>query len=274
MSNVEIEVFPIAKTQVDKNEVRKWLDYLGVSDEWQFPSDEIVSSPALNIALAAKRCYLSFEPALNPNVQKVRTDYKEYLDNVLKSGHGSVLEHSVYTFAIEGVSRIFTAEMNRHRAGWAISEGSLRYIRYDKNIDWWLPISLRLQDGDSDDLKNKKLVSQEIFNVAFQQQENHYSSLLDVWDIDDKDKNFHYKKIVTSCLRRIVGMGSATGGVWSGNIRALRHVLAMRCSSAAEEEICYVFSKIAKLIKQEEPLLFGDFEEDEHGFWRPKYVKV
>jgi len=273
MNNIEIEIFNIAKTQVDKEEVRRWLDYLNVSDEWQFPPEEVVSNPALNIALAAKRCYMSFEAGLNPNVTKVRSDFIEYFDNVLKSGHGSITEHSVFSFAIEGVSRVFTAEMNRHRAGWAISEGSLRFIRFDKKIPWWLPLSLREDENDDADLKERKQRSREIFDKAFKHQEECYGELLKVWDMESTDKNFSYKKKVTSCLRRIVGMGVATGGVWTGNIRALRHVMTMRAAEAAEEEICHVFSRIAKKMRDTEPLLFGDFIE-ENGFWRPKYVKV
>lgn len=274
MGKVDIDIYCIAKTQVDKTEVRRWLDRIDVSNDWSFPNEEIVSNPALNIALAAKRCYMSYEPNLNPNVTKVRKDYIEYFDNILKSGHGSVLEHTTFSFAIEGVSRVFTAEMNRHRAGWAISEGSLRYIRFDKEIPWWLPTSLEVKESDNNELKNKKIKSQEIFTKAFEHQEQCYSELLKLWDMDSNDKNFHYKKVVTSCLRRIVGLGVATGGVWTGNVRALRHVMTMRASPAAEEEIFYVFSKIAKKMQEEEPLLFGDFEQDENGFWRPKYLKV
>jgi thymidylate synthase (FAD) len=75
-------------------------------------------------------------------------------------------------------------------------------------------------------------------------------------------------------MRRIVPMGIATGGIWTGNIRALRHVLEMRTTEAAEEEICFVFSNIMKRIAELEPNLFGDFEQDEFGFWKPKYHKV
>ena len=70
------------------------------------------------------------------------------------------------------------------------------------------------------------------------------------------------------------GSGIATGGLWTGNIRAIRHVLTMRTTEAAEEEICYVFSHIMKRIAELEPNLFGDFEQDEAGFWSPKYYKV
>jgi hypothetical protein len=39
-------------------------------------------------------CYRSWEPGLNPNVTKIRRDRKAYFDNILKSGHGSILEHA------------------------------------------------------------------------------------------------------------------------------------------------------------------------------------
>jgi thymidylate synthase (FAD) len=277
MPNVPIEIFNIARTQVDKDEVRRWLDHIGAED-YVIPDDGAVSNPALLIALAGRRCYKSFVPGLNPNVTKIRQEMSDYLTNILKSGHGSVLEHSVYSFAIEGVSRVFTGEMNRHRAGWAISEGSMRYIRFT-NIDWWLPTSLRDHPDDDADLRTRKQQSREIFEQAFRHQGDSYSQLMEVWDIDESSHNFHYKKVVTSCMRRIVGMGVATGGIWTGNLRAIRHVIGMRADAAAEEEIFYVFSTIVKMMAEKEPDLFGDFEEKfaENGTplgWKPSYWKV
>jgi thymidylate synthase (FAD) len=107
---------------------------------------------------------------------------------------------------------------------------------------------------------------------AFSSQLASYKRLLDLWKIDAE--NFNTKKKLTSCFRRIIGMGVATGGVWTGNIRALRHVLAMRCSEAAEEEICHVFTRIADMMIRDLPSLFGDFKPDPRGFFKPKYPKV
>ena len=67
-------------------------------------------------------------------------------------------------------------------------------------------------------------------------------------------------------LRRIVPMGVATGGVWSFNLRALRHVFTMRCSPAAEEEILLVASMMFDKMVETEPLFFKDFYKEE-GFW-------
>jgi thymidylate synthase (FAD) len=270
---VPISIFNIARTTVDRKEVKDWLDYLNVND-FHIPNEQEISDPALVIALAAKRCYMSFEPGLNPNVTKVRKDIVAYFDNLLSSKHGSVLEHAVYTFAIEGVSRVFTAEMNRHRAGWAVSEGSLRFIRFDKEIPYWLPTSLTVNENDDQDLRERKKISQAIFNQVFATIEDAYSALLHIWNMDKGNQNFDYKKKVTSCLRRIIPLGVATGGVWTGNIRALRHVISLRTDPSAEEEIFHVFSRIAKIIIEKEPLLFMDFENKGNGSFVPKYWKV
>jgi len=304
MRNVDIEVFPIAKTKVDTMAVRRWLDYLHVSPDYTIPVEEIVPDPSLLVAMAAKRCYMSFEIGLNPNVTRVRSDWTEYLDNILKSGHGSVLEHGVYTFAVEGVSRVFTAEMNRHRAGVGISEGSMRYIRYS-NIPWWMPPSMQLTDeerraldcvnhwndmtaeernrGDVPPdftftlakLARKKYETQLVFREHYDRTEQNYSRLEGIWAEElAPTSQFHGKKQVTSMMRRIIPMGVATGEVLTLNLRALRHVIALRASEGAEEEIAYVFGKIAKIMVESEPQLFGDFAEIGDGLWVPKYAKV
>lgn len=271
----DIEIFQIAKTRVDTDEVNRWLDFIGADAVkfWEgLPAD--ITDPAMLVALAGKRCYMSFEAGLNPNVTKIRESYAEYFDNILASGHGSVLEHSVYSFAVENCTRVFTAEMNRHRAGWAMSEGSLRFIRFDRDIPFWMPLCLRDAEDDTHDLRMRKTLSRELFEKAFTHQESMYQKLIDIWGMDESSASFAYKKKVTSCLRRIVGMGVCTGGVWTGNARALRHVITMRASPAAEEEILHVFSRIAAIMAENEPLMFGDFQKDDQGFWRPKYVKV
>ena len=175
----DIEIFHIAQTQVNRDEVRRWLDRLGAVN-YEIPAKEAATDTALIVALAAKRCYLSFEAGtLNPNVTKIRSDLCDYLENILRSGHGSVLEHAVHTFAFEGVSRVFTGEMNRHRAGWAISEGSMRYIRY-KSIAAWLPNSIRPAASDTEYLAAMKARTREIFERAFKQDEDNYQELVDL----------------------------------------------------------------------------------------------
>ncbi len=268
----EIRVFQIAKTVVDRKAVRLWLDDLG-ADEFEIPEQEAVSDPALLVALAAKQCYMSFQPGLNPNVTKVRKDMVNYLDNVMKQRHGSVLEHAVFTFGINGCSRVFTGENNRHRAGVAISERSMRYVRYE-NIEFWMPECFREETSDSETLARKKQLSRERLTAQFTSQEEMMAFFAGTWKEElDPSSTFHGKKVLTSAFRRGIGMGIATGGVWSLNVRALRHIIALRTNEGAEEEIVHVYKKVGKEMLANVPELFGDFKEV-NGALVPEYWKV
>src|SRR5688572_10027416 len=70
---------------------------------------------------AGRLCYMSQR---NPANRSTR----EYLENIKKQGHGSVLEHATYSLLLEGVSRSLTHELVRHRAGFAYSQLSQRYV--------------------------------------------------------------------------------------------------------------------------------------------------
>lgn len=268
----EISVHLLAKSSIDRKAVREWLDEMGAC-EFEIPPEETVSDPALLVALAAKQCYMAFQPGLNPNVNKVRKDMLEYLDNILKQRHGSVLEHSVFTFGINGCSRVFTGEMNRHRAGVGISERSMRYIRYDK-ITFWMPGCFRDATGDTPEIARKKKQSRDLLTEQFTNDERMMVQFSDIWKEElAPESTFHAKKVLTSAFRRGIGMGVATGGVWTLNLRALRHVIALRTDPAAEEEIAHVFKKIGKKMLAQVPELFGDFKEID-GVFIPEYWKV
>jgi thymidylate synthase (FAD) len=274
MSNsfTEISVRVLARTVVDRKAVREWLDEMG-ADQFEIPSPDTVSDPSLLVALAAKQCYMAFQPGLNPNVNKVRADMVEYLDNVMKQRHGSVLEHAVLTFGINGCSRVFTGEMNRHRAGVGISERSMRYIRYT-NITFWMPECFREASGDPEDIAVKKSESRQLLTAEFQSQERMMARFADIWKEElAPTSTFHAKKVLTSAFRRGIGMGIATGGVWSLNLRALRHVIALRTDAGAEEEIVHVFKKVGKIMIAQVPEIFGDFK-DIDGVLVPEYWKV
>jgi len=70
---------------------------------------------------AGRLCYMS---QANPAGRTTA----EYLDNIRKQGHGSVLEHAVYVLLIEGISRSCSHELVRHRAGFGYSQLSQRYV--------------------------------------------------------------------------------------------------------------------------------------------------
>jgi thymidylate synthase ThyX len=71
--------------------------------------------------IAGRICYLSFD--------KPRPGGNEaYLKHIKEVRHGSVLEHSNFSILLTGVSRSLTHELVRHRAGFAFSQLSQRYV--------------------------------------------------------------------------------------------------------------------------------------------------
>lgn len=83
--------------------------------------------PEMTIASAARLCY---SPATIAEVQEKLTPEKagEFVEMLAGLGHQSPIEHAVFTFGIEGVSRALLAQITRHRIA-SFSVQSQRYVR-------------------------------------------------------------------------------------------------------------------------------------------------
>jgi thymidylate synthase ThyX len=100
----------IARPAVDLEGMRAYLRDVGGESWLEGRIDAAEGAPnsgELLVEFGGRACYRSWEPGLNPNVTKVRTDQREYFANILRSAHGSVLEHANYSFALRNVSRVF-----------------------------------------------------------------------------------------------------------------------------------------------------------------------
>lgn len=259
MRTVTPQVFLIGETKVVDEGLQAYLNHIGIPD-WtsDAPSDiEKVTE------VMGRLCYRSFEPGMNRNVTKVREHSKDYIENILKVKHGSVIEHCMINFIFADVARVFTHELVRHRAGVAISQESLRFVRLD-NLGQWLPTVIR---------EDEQAV--EIFVKTFEQLEKLQFELAEHFDIDNKP--FSLKKIITSAMRRIAPIGLATTIGWSANPRMLRWVLEMRTHPTAEEEIRLVFGKVGEILVERYPHLFGDFTVeivDGLPYYKPANSKI
>jgi thymidylate synthase (FAD) len=251
-------VFLIARPSVDVDGMRAYLREVG-GESWLDGRQAPVPAAELLVEFAGRVCYRSWEPGLNPNVARVRTDRGEYFANILASGHGSVLEHATWTFALCDVSRAFTHELVRHRAGSAFSQESLRYVRL-VDIGFRVPPALEPLRGH-------------VLSVV-EQLEELQASAARALGIDAEGVPFAVKKEVTSALRRLAPIGLSTDIVWSANARTLRHVIEMRTAPGAEEEMRLVFDRVARAMLAEAPLLFQDFARRDDGAWVPEHSKV
>lgn len=265
MRETEPSVYLIAEPKLLGSELGRYLsDIDAVGWETNAPTDA-----ELLVEVAGRACYRSWKPGLNPNVTKVREGNDVYLKNILKSGHGSVLEHAQVTFIFRNVSRVFTHELVRHRVGVAISQESLRYVRLE-DLSFWI--------SDEHEL-NRSMVMRSTPNNPggvgsvrdcvvrlVEQMEEFQKGAADT--LIDEGTSFADKKRITSFLRRFAPIGLATSIVWSCNFRTLRHVIEMRTSPHAEEEIRFVFDEVARIATKRWPNVFQDYQQDiETGAW-------
>jgi len=252
----------IARPSVDLDGMRAYLEDVGGASWLERRESEAgdgLNSAQLLIEFCGRVCYRSWEPGLNRNVSRVRHDQREYLGNLLSSLHGSVLEHANFSFVFRNVSRVFTHELVRHRAGSAFSQESLRYVRLT-DIGFRVPPAL-------------EPIRDQVLTLVEQLEEFQLSAAEEL-GLDDDGVPFAVKKEVTSALRRLAPIGLSTDIVWTANVRTLRHVVEMRTAPGAEEELRMVFDRVAEIVRAEVPGLFQDFERGADGSWVPEHRKV
>jgi thymidylate synthase (FAD) len=257
-------VFLVAYPALDWGEIRRylkevdpaalaWSERVAQSD---LPEGEIL------VEFGGRLCYRSWVEGLNPNVSRVRTDSADYLGNIVSSYHGSVLEHANYSFVMHNVSRVFTHELVRHRAGAAYSQESMRFVRLD-DLPFWFPMWAR----DDPDVMARSI-------DLLQHMERHQHWMADHFGLDDPAVPFSEKKAKTSFMRRFAPDGVATGVLATMNIRTLRHVIYMRTAFGAEEEIRLVFDEVARICIEKFPDLMADYSSTEYQEWIPSFIKV
>ena len=210
---------------------------------------------------AGRLCYMSQK---NPASRATR----DYLENIKKQGHGSVLEHANYSLLLEGVSRSLTHELVRHRAGFAYSQLSQRYVD-ESEANFVVPPAIV---GD-------KALEKE-WRAQVDQAQSSYVRLVEQlmqrygW-VGDK---VHRRKMSREAARGVLPNSTETKIVVTANARAWRTMLELRSSEGAELEIRQCAVAMLKLLSKETPAFFSDFEiyqaEDRREAARIVYHKV
>lgn len=208
------------------------------------------------IEYAGRLCYMSQRNPINRTTA-------EYIENIKKQGHGSVLEHSNFSLLLEGISRSCSHELVRHRAGFAYSQLSQRYVDESKT-EFVIPPAIigdvilekQWYASVSSDLQWYKELSDSLYEK--------YSN------IEDK---VHRRKVAREAARSVLPNATETKIVVTANVRAWRTMLELRCGEGAEAEIRRLALEILKILKRIAPSLFNDFMETNDKA-TPIYKKV
>ncbi|MFN2398068.1 MAG: FAD-dependent thymidylate synthase [Gemmatimonadaceae bacterium] len=210
---------------------------------------------------AGRLCYMSQR---NPAGRSTR----EYLENIKRQGHGSVLEHSNYSILLEGVSRSLTHELVRHRAGWAFSQLSQRYVD-ESEAQFVVPPAVIGDEALESSWRTQIESSQASYVALVGQLMERYS-----W-VSDK---IHRRKMAREAARGVLPNSTETKIVITGNARAWRTMLELRSSEGAELEIRRAAVTLLRLLQSEALGFFSDFEiytaDDRREAARVGYHKV
>lgn len=225
-------------------------EYLG-AEHVNWDSDTEI--PAQTVAeFAGRLCYLSFGPdaGLEGGHKLIpgRTTNTEYLANILRTRHGSVLEHAVWTVLFEGVSRALTHELVRHRH-FSYSQLSQRYVD-ESDVAFVLPPEIPSEGAAFD-----------LFKRSCERALDDYRELLARIEeqVKDEPSATLRRKRARQTARSLLPNATETKIVVTGNARAWRHFIELRASEGADTEIRVLAIKCLRLLQQEAPNLFNDY---------------
>lgn len=249
------KVFLVGRQDIDRSQIDSFLNEYGMT--WQ--TDTEVGGEQLAEA-GGRLCYLSFGKGRKTNA--------EYISNIIGQKHGSVLEHAVWNFIIAGVSRSFTHELVRHRAGWAYSQLSQRYV--DESMANYIEPGIIAED---ERLHATWLRAVEASHQAYL---DLVAGLMDkLGDMEDKTQR---RKLARQAARSVLPNATETMIFVTVNARALRHFIELRGSEWAETEIRGVALEMLRIMQREAPNLFSDYDivrlDDGTDVARTQFQKV
>jgi thymidylate synthase (FAD) len=192
---------------------------------------------------AGRLCYMSQH---NPAGRSTR----DYLENIKKQGHGSVLEHANYSLLLEGVSRSLTHELVRHRAGFAYSQLSQRYVD-ESEASFVVPPAIAGDEALERAWRAQIDGAQASYVALVAQLMERYG-----WVAD----RVHRRKMAREAARGVLPNSTETKIVVTGNARAWRTMLELRSSEGAELEIRRMAVAVLRILQAEAPAFFSDFE--------------
>ncbi|MEG6587013.1 FAD-dependent thymidylate synthase [Dendrosporobacter sp. 1207_IL3150] len=190
---------------------------------WHTPEPQRV------VAMSARLCY---SPVGAEQLAESMTEEQtaKLVQKIVDLGHLSTLEHVSFTFAIEGVSRVLTHQLVRHRIA-SYSQQSQRYVS-EHDFEYIVPNSIAANPEAYD--KYHQLMD----NIR-----NTYDELISM-GVHKEDARY--------CLSN----ATETKIVVTMNARALLNFFTLRCCERAQWEIRQMAEMMLEQVRHAAPLLF------------------
>ncbi len=186
--------------------------------------------PERVVAAAARLCYSA--ASVDRLLEQEPQERRRLLEKILALGHLSVLEHAVFTFAVEGISRACSHQLVRHRLA-SFSQQSQRYVSHRERFAAVVPPSI----------------------AARPELQRRYAELLD--EIHRLYRDLVEAGVPPEDARFVLPNAAQTKLVLTMNARELRHFFALRCCRRAQWEIRELASAMLHIVRAAAPQLFA-----------------
>lgn len=232
------KVSVIARPQLDWKSVDAFLASLG--ETWK-PSTPH-SAEGL-VEFAGRICYMAFG-------QKQHTrETSAYIKKLIENGHGSVLEHAVWSLLIQDISRSCSHQLVRHRVGVAISQLSQQYFE-DRELTVVVPTEIASDKAALD-----------LWTHSLEQSQALYSKLLrEPRPLSAKAKKREQLRSARTVARSVLPNATATTLVLTANARALLHILGVRGATVGDREMRMLACEIWRSVNPDAPAIFSEFQ--------------
>ncbi len=205
------------------------------------------------VSAAAKLCYsrVGAEDILE-GLSPEKVD--KFLNLLMEMGHQSPIEHASFTFAVEGVSRVLTHQLVRHRIA-SYSQQSQRYVKLN-GFEYIIPPHIAGMPE-----------ARELFEKAMREDQEYYDRLVKLLydshyerlkneEGDEKKARQAAEKMAIEDARYVFPNACETKIIFTMNARALHNFFRLRCCSRAQWEIRTLAEEMLKEVRRAAPILF------------------
>ena len=201
--------------------------------------------PERLIAASAKVCYSDVGAyGLYEGLDEEKT--QAFIKRLSDMGHESPTEHATYTFALEGVSRAFLAQITRHRIA-SFSVSSQRYVKAGEP-NYYIPDAIK-----------KDLIIEDHYKTYIEEAYRHYHEiawkLYNIFKNEGMNEREADKKAIENA-RYLLPNAACTNMVVTMNARELMHFFSLRCCNRAQDEIRDVADEMLKQCREVSPQIF------------------
>ncbi len=222
------EVRLIATTQQDSHKIDRYLQEYGLALNDSKEDSELKTM----LEVIGRHCYMAFgDKAKSKNSH-------EYITNIIKHKHFSILEHINFTFLIRGISRFCTHELVRHRHG-SYTQFSTRYCDVED-------MAVVLPNVDTDIISYLEHCKDCFIRYSVE-----YNKEIEKYSRNKKGKvPMDVVKAARGVARFYLPSGLEAPITITGNLRTFMEAIDKRFSVHADSEIRNLFKDIIYIIKR------------------------